>query len=73
MGTLFGANYPTPEPIDIKTTPVITENEPEARSIRDAERRKIAGRRGSSSTILTSPLGAGGNAKLGSNILDSSF
>ena len=58
---LFGGGYSAPDTPEIKTQPIPEQaKDPVSASVRDAERRRIAARRGLSGTILTSPLGTSG-------------
>ena len=56
---------PAPEPIPVRAQ----ETEAESKQVRDAEQKKIKKLRGSSGTILTSPLGTVGSVQTSGNIL----
>ncbi|MBD5608315.1 MAG: hypothetical protein HDQ93_06715 [Desulfovibrio sp.] len=61
ISSIFGGGYSEPETPEIKQQPIPEqEKEPVSQAVRDAERRKLAARRGMSGTILTSPLGTTG-------------
>lgn len=62
ISSIFGGGgYSAPETPEIKPQPIPEqEKDPVSQSVRDAERRKIAARRGMGGTILTSPLGTTG-------------
>lgn len=62
-GIFGGGGYSAPETPEIKQQPIPEqEKDPVSQAVRDAERRKIAARRGMGGTILTSPLGTTGQA-----------
>lgn len=56
---------PAPEPIPVRAQ----ETEAESKQVRNAEQQKIKKLRGSSGTILTSPLGTVGSVQTSGNIL----
>lgn len=56
---------PAPEPIPVRAQ----ETEAESKSVRDAEQQRIKKLRGSSGTILTSPLGTVGSVQTSGNVL----
>ncbi len=72
LSGLFGGGSSSPDPVQYDPVPVREEaKEPEAKAVRDNERRKTAARRGMSGTILTSPLGVSGQG--GSRLLGRSL
>lgn len=56
---------PAPEPIPVRAQ----ETEAESKQVRDAEQQRIKKLRGSSGTILTSPLGTVGSVQTSGNVL----
>lgn len=56
---------PAPEPIPVRAQ----ETEAESKQVRDSEQKRIKKLRGSSGTILTSPLGTVGSVQTSGNVL----
>lgn len=56
---------PAPEPIPVREKEV----EAESKQVRDAEQQRLKKLRGSSGTILTSPLGTVGSVQTSGNVL----
>lgn len=75
LGNLFGGGYEAPEPPKYEPAPLTEDKDVEAEATRNAEMRKNRARAGGvRSTLLSSPLGAGGAGAAGAarNLLGSS-